>query len=60
VVSHFAKHTRGELARFLLQAGADPRTPAALAEAVRERWPRTELEEPARAGTGWTLSVVLS
>jgi cytoplasmic iron level regulating protein YaaA (DUF328/UPF0246 family) len=58
VVSHFAKHTRGELARFLLERDDEPRTPAALAEAVRERWPKTELEAPARAGATWTLSVV--
>ena len=60
VVSHFAKHTRGELTRFLLESDAEPRTPAALAEAVRERWPKTELEAPARTGAAWTLSVVLT
>lgn len=60
VVSHFAKHTRGELSRYLLERDDEPRTPAALAEAVRERWPMTELEPPARAGAAWTLSVVLT
>ena len=34
VVSHMAKHTRGQVARQLLATGADPRTPAALADAL--------------------------
>ena len=39
VVSHFAKHTRGELARHLLaRRGNAPATPAALLKAARERW----------------------
>lgn len=46
VVSHFAKHTRGELARHLLtRRGAAPATPAALLTAARERW-AAELEPP--------------
>ncbi|RLV49040.1 peroxide stress protein YaaA [Nocardioides mangrovicus] len=36
VVSHFNKATKGLLVRDLLAAGADPRTPAALAEAWRD------------------------
>ncbi|RII40915.1 peroxide stress protein YaaA [Galactobacter valiniphilus] len=45
VVSHFAKHTRGEIARLLLATrGTGPRTPQALLELVRERWPLSELE----------------
>jgi cytoplasmic iron level regulating protein YaaA (DUF328/UPF0246 family) len=59
VVSHLAKHTRGEVTRHLLEADADPRTPAALAEAVGTRWP-VELTEPPRPGTAWTLDVVLT
>ncbi len=39
VVSHFAKHTRGELARHLLtRRGKAPQTPAQLARAAGERW----------------------
>lgn len=48
VVSHFAKHTRGELARLLLQRrGAGPRTPRELHRIAAERWPGSELEPPA-------------
>ena len=36
VVSHFNKATKGLLARAVLTAGVDPRTPEALAEACRE------------------------
>ncbi|MET1036400.1 MAG: peroxide stress protein YaaA [Arthrobacter sp.] len=39
VVSHFAKHTRGELARHLLtRRGHPPTSPEALLRAARERW----------------------
>jgi cytoplasmic iron level regulating protein YaaA (DUF328/UPF0246 family) len=39
VVSHFAKHTRGELARHLLsRRGSAPATPSALLKAARETW----------------------
>lgn len=39
VVSHFAKHTRGELARHLLtRRGKAPETPAQLARAAAEKW----------------------
>lgn len=58
VVSHLAKHTRGEVTRYLLEQDADPRTPAALRDLVGERWP-AELTSPVRAGAGWTLDVVL-
>jgi cytoplasmic iron level regulating protein YaaA (DUF328/UPF0246 family) len=58
VVSHLAKHTRGEVTRHLLERDADPRTPAALAEAVGERWP-VELGRPSRPGSNWTLDVIL-
>ncbi len=58
VVSHLAKLTRGEVTRHLLELDADPRTPAALADAVAPRWP-VELREPAGRGTPWTLDVVL-
>ncbi|POH73526.1 YaaA family protein [Arthrobacter glacialis] len=39
VVSHFAKHTRGELARHLItRRGNAPETPAQLAKAAGEKW----------------------
>ncbi|MFE4195277.1 YaaA family protein [Paenarthrobacter sp. NPDC056912] len=45
VVSHFAKHTRGELARHLLtRRGKAPATPAQLLKAASEIW-TTELVE---------------
>ncbi|HYY11783.1 MAG TPA: peroxide stress protein YaaA, partial [Kineosporiaceae bacterium] len=58
VVSHAAKHTRGEVARHLLETGADPARPQALARALAERW-AVELTPPARPGKSWTLDVVL-
>ena len=57
VVSHMAKKTRGEVARHLLVSGARPRTPAALADAVAEKFP-CELEPPARDGAPYVLTVV--
>lgn len=58
-VSHMAKHTRGEVARHLLESGADPRTPQELAGALAERWD-VELDPPARPGRTWTVSVVVA
>ena len=58
VVSHMAKHTRGEVARHLLESGADPRRPDGLAAALADRWD-VELIGPARAGRPWTLEVVV-
>jgi cytoplasmic iron level regulating protein YaaA (DUF328/UPF0246 family) len=57
VVSHNAKHTRGLVARHLLESGKDPGTPKALRTLIGERW-RAELAQPVRAGAGWTLTVV--
>ena len=54
VVSHNAKHTRGLVARHLLESGKDPGTPKALHKLIAERW-NAELE---RTGPGWTLTVV--
>jgi cytoplasmic iron level regulating protein YaaA (DUF328/UPF0246 family) len=54
VVSHNAKHTRGLVARHLLESGKDPGTPKALHKLVAERW-NAELE---RTTAGWTLTVV--
>ena len=58
VVSHMAKHTRGEVARHLLESGADPRTVEGLAEALADRWD-VELHRPAKPGRPWTVDVVV-
>ena len=54
VVSHNAKHTRGLVARHLLESGKDPGTPRSLHKLIAERW-TAELD---RTGPGWTLTVV--
>lgn len=59
VVSHMAKHTRGEVARYLLESGADPRRPEGLAAVLAERW-GVELASPSRAGRAWTMDVIVS
>jgi cytoplasmic iron level regulating protein YaaA (DUF328/UPF0246 family) len=49
VVSHFAKHTRGELARHLLaRRGKAPATPSDLLKAAREKWESELMEGSAR------------
>jgi uncharacterized protein len=58
VVSHAAKHTRGEVARYLLETGADPARPQGLAAALADQW-TVELVPPAKPGRPWTLGVVL-
>ncbi len=58
VVSHMAKHTRGLVARHLLETGADPAHPQGLARALAERWD-VDLVPPPRPGRPWTLDVVL-
>jgi uncharacterized protein len=58
VVSHAAKRTRGEVARHLLETGADPARPQGLAAALAERW-GVELVPPPRPGRSWTVDVVL-
>jgi cytoplasmic iron level regulating protein YaaA (DUF328/UPF0246 family) len=58
VVSHFAKHTRGELARHLLtRRGKAPATPAALLKAATEKW-RAELT-PGTGRKPHALSIIL-
>jgi uncharacterized protein len=58
VVSHFNKATKGRIVRALLEDGADPRTPKALADTlVRLGW-TVELGEPTPKGT--QLDVVVS
>ena len=54
VVSHNAKHTRGLVARHLLESGKDPSSPRGLHKLVAERW-NAELD---RGPVGWTLTVV--
>lgn len=57
VVSHFNKATKGRLVRDLLEAGASPRTPAALAAAWRDLgW---EVEEGPVGPRGSRLDVVV-
>jgi cytoplasmic iron level regulating protein YaaA (DUF328/UPF0246 family) len=51
VVSHFNKATKGRLVRALLEAGANPRTPLALAGALRDLGWTVETGEPTRKGT---------
>ncbi|TYL45902.1 peroxide stress protein YaaA [Nocardioides sp. BGMRC 2183] len=58
VVSHFNKATKGRIVRALLEDGADPRTPAALAAALERLGWTVETGEPGRRGT--QLDVVVS
>ncbi|GAB3260028.1 peroxide stress protein YaaA [Nocardioides dilutus] len=58
VVSHFNKATKGRIVRQLLEAGAAPRSPTRLAEALRDLGWTVEVDEPGRAGT--RLDVVVS
>lgn len=54
--THLAKHTRGLVARHLLQAGVDARTPRTLAEVVGQAFD-VRMQEPARTGQPWVLEV---
>ena len=58
VVSHFNKATKGRIVRALLEAGATPRTPAKLAEALRDLGWAVEIGAPTTKGT--QLDVVVS
>jgi cytoplasmic iron level regulating protein YaaA (DUF328/UPF0246 family) len=58
VVSHLAKHTRGELARLLLSTGEPVGSVARLAEVAGRRW-TAELDPPPRPGAVHTLTLVL-
>lgn len=58
VVSHFAKHTRGELVRHLItRRGTAPSTPEALLRTARERW--TAELEPAMPRRPAQLNIIL-
>jgi uncharacterized protein len=51
VVSHFNKATKGRITRALLEAGAAPRTPARLADTLRDLGWDVEVGEPGKDGT---------
>ncbi|MGI9116224.1 MAG: YaaA family protein [Gaiellales bacterium] len=57
VVSHDAKRTRGEVARFVAETGASPTTARELAALVRRRF-ACELDPPERADAPWRLTIV--
>ncbi|MEV6152510.1 peroxide stress protein YaaA [Nonomuraea sp. NPDC052129] len=59
VVSHMAKATRGEIARTLLETGADPATPGELAALLTGHGHTVHLIEPTRPNRPWTLDVSL-
>jgi len=58
VVSHFNKATKGRIVRALLEDGADPRTPAALADALTRLGWTVEVGDPTPKGT--QLDVVVT
>ncbi len=60
VVSHFNKATKGRIVRSLLTAGATPRNPAELVEALRGLGYEVEAAAPARAGAAWSLDVLVT
>ena len=51
VVSHFNKATKGRIVRDLLEDGANPRTPQALATALGDLGWHVEVGEPTPRGT---------
>ncbi|MFA6575678.1 MAG: peroxide stress protein YaaA [Nocardioides sp.] len=51
VVSHFNKATKGRIVRALLEDGRDPRSPARLAEVLRDLGWAVEVGEPTPKGT---------
>ena len=58
VVSHFNKATKGRIVRALLEDGANPRTPARLAEALRDLGWTVEVTDGAKGAV--QLDVVVS
>jgi cytoplasmic iron level regulating protein YaaA (DUF328/UPF0246 family) len=50
VVSHFNKATKGRLVRALLESGATPKSPSALADVIRDLGWKVELGEPGKLG----------
>jgi cytoplasmic iron level regulating protein YaaA (DUF328/UPF0246 family) len=59
VVSHFNKATKGRIVRSLLSAGAAPRDPAELVEALRDLGYVVEAEAPGKAERPWALDVLV-
>ncbi|WEP00366.1 peroxide stress protein YaaA [Streptomyces sp. FXJ1.172] len=59
VVSHFNKATKGRMVRSLLTAGAAPKDPAGLVEALRELGYVVEAQAPGKAGKAWSLDVLV-
>ena len=55
VVSHFAKHTRGEVARFLVEQPVEPKNPGELLELVQSKWEATLVEDK----KGLALNILL-
>ena len=59
VVSHFNKATKGRIVRSLVAAGAAPKGPAELVDALRELGYVVEVEPPTGAGKAWMLDVLV-
>jgi cytoplasmic iron level regulating protein YaaA (DUF328/UPF0246 family) len=55
----FVKRARGQAARHLLESGANPRDPGALADVLGERWP-VRLEPPVRRDGPWSITLSLA
>ncbi|PJJ43765.1 hypothetical protein ATK23_0967 [Glutamicibacter mysorens] len=55
VVSHFAKHTRGEVARFLVEQPVDPKNPGELLDLVQTKWEASLVEDK----KGLALNILL-
>ena len=55
VVSHFAKHTRGEVARFLVEQPVEPRNPGELLDLVQTKWEASLVEDK----KGLALNILL-
>ncbi|WP_031075419.1 peroxide stress protein YaaA [Streptomyces sp. NRRL WC-3742] len=60
VVSHFNKATKGRIVRDLLTAGAEPKTPGELMDALRELGHHVELAAEGTARRAWQLDVVVT
>ncbi|MFD0276064.1 peroxide stress protein YaaA [Kitasatospora sp. NPDC127111] len=60
VVSHFNKATKGRLVRDLLVAGAEPKTPGELVDALLELGHRVEVAAEGTARKAWQLDVVVT
>ncbi|MGW6919466.1 peroxide stress protein YaaA [Kitasatospora sp. NPDC054939] len=60
VVSHFNKATKGRLVRDLLVAGAEPKTPGELVDALADLGHRVEVAAAGSARKPWQLDVVVT